>query len=268
MLRLARIAFRRGAVPVAVSREVAEWTERAFAVQNCLVIPNGIPIGDYQRPSVCRQVWRRSEGFNEEDVLFVSVARLEEQKNHAMLVEAFARGLKADARAHLLLVGEGVSRSSLERQVRELSLRGKIHFLGQRHDIPECLAASDVFVLASHNEGNPLCVMEAMAAGLPVVATAVGGVPELIPDQQYGLLVSPGDCDGLAAAMLWLLQNEATRRKIGASAAQSAMETFSAFGMARAYGELYEQILVPETRSLDMKGGQSQCVSALGESGR
>lgn len=268
MLRLGQMAFRHGVVAVAVSREVAEWAGHAYGVQNCTVIPNGIPIEDYQRASGCRQAWRTKEGFREDDVLFVSVARLEEQKNHRMLVEAFARRIGTEPRAHLVLVGEGSCRLSLERQSCELGLRDKVLFLGQRADISECLSAADVFVLASHNEGNPLCVMEAMAAGLPVVATAVGGVPELIVGQKSGLLVNPGDCDAFAAAMLMLFQDETMRRRIASSATQRALESFSASLMARAYGRLYERILIDETRPLDTKNGPSQYAATLGESRR
>ncbi len=240
---LTRLAFRQGVVPVAVSREVAEWVKRACGVRDCAVIPNGIPIADYQRFSISRKVWRKEQGFKDGDVLFVCVARLEKQKNHAMLLEAFARGLAAEPRAHLLLVGEGGRRGDLELRVRELRLDGKIRFLGQRSDVSEVLSAADVFVLASQNEGNPLALMEAMAAGLPVVATAVGGVPELLVDQRSGLLVRPGDCNGLAAAMLRLLQNAELRRTIAASAAQHALQAFSASQMAHAYMELYERVV-------------------------
>jgi glycosyltransferase involved in cell wall biosynthesis len=240
---LTRMAFRLGVIPVAVSHEVAEWVKRVCRVQNCLVIPNGIPIANYQRLSASRQAWRKEQGFKEEAVLFVCVARLEKQKNHAMLLEAFARGLTAQPYAHLLLVGDGACREGLELRARELRLPGRIHFLGQRSDVAEILGASDVFALASQNEGNPLALMEAMAAGLPVVATAVGGVPELIADQRTGLLVKPGDCHGLATAMLRLHQDVAMRRTLAAGAAQHAMQAFSADQMARAYTELYERIV-------------------------
>ncbi len=243
VLPLTRLAFRRGVIPIAVSGEVAEWVKLACAVQDCAVIPNGIPIADYQHLVATRTEWRSEHELRDDDVAFVSVARLEKQKNHAMLLEAFARAFGSEPRAHLLLVGDGDCRQALELRAWELGLEAKVRFLGRRADVPQILGAADIFVLASKNEGNPLAVMEAMAAGLPVVATAVGGVPELIVDQKSGLLVMPGDCDGLGVAMLRLFRNAPMRRAMAACATRQAFQTFSASRMAAVYMELYERIL-------------------------
>jgi glycosyltransferase involved in cell wall biosynthesis len=250
---LARMAYRGGVIPVAVSRDVADWLVGAYGVQNCMVIPNGIPIADYQRPAKLRRLWRTEQGYQEEDVLFVCAARLEKQKNQAMLLEAFAKGPATSRRAHLLLAGDGGQRPALEEQARELGLQGSVHFLGLRTDVCEIFAAGDVFVLPSHTEGNPLSLMEAMAAGLPVVATAVGGVPELVADQRSGLLVRPGDCVGLAAAMLFLLENPEMRRTMAAWAAQIAIRDFSASRMARRYAELYERMVASKAPPVDRR---------------
>jgi glycosyltransferase involved in cell wall biosynthesis len=242
VLPLTRLAFRRGVIPIAVSGEVAEWAKLVCGVPECLAIPNGIPVADYQRPVASRKALRKEHGLRDEDVALVCVARLEKQKNHAMLLEAFARALGAEPRAHLLLVGDGGCRKALELRACELGLESKVRFLGQRADVPQILGTADIFVLASQNEGNPLALMEAMAAGLPVVATAVGGVPELIVDRKSGLLVMPGDCEGLALAMLRLFRSAEMRRTMAACAAEQALQTFSASRMAQAYMELYERI--------------------------
>jgi glycosyltransferase involved in cell wall biosynthesis len=243
VLPLTRLAFRRGTVPIAVSVEVAEWVKMVCGVRNCLTIPNGVPIDDYRRHFDSRMAWRHAQRLSDEDVAFVCVARLEKQKNHAMLMEAFGRAFGAEPRAHLLLVGDGGCRTALEYRTRELGLEAQVRFLGQRNDIPQILGAADSFVLASQNEGNPLALMEAMAAGLPVVATAVGGVPELIVDRRSGLLVKPGDCDGLASAMLCLFRNASMRRTMAACAAEHALKTFNARRMADAYLQLYERLV-------------------------
>lgn len=243
VLPITRMAFRKGVIPVAVSNEVAAWVTRTCGVRDCLMIPNGIPIRDYQALSTSRCVWRKKQGFEEGDVLFVCVARLQRQKNHAMLLEAFARAFTSEPHAHLMLVGDGACKEHLQQRVHELRVADSIRFLGERSDVSEILRAADVFVLASQNEGNPLALMEAMAAGLPVVATAVGGVPELIADQRSGLLVKAGDADGLAAAMVRMLQNAEMRRTMGACAAQQALQAFSASRMAQAYMELYERMV-------------------------
>lgn len=243
MRPLGQLAFRQGVIPVAVSREVAVWLKHFQAVTNCLVIPNGIPISEYQHPSVSRQAWRKEHGFSDADVLLVCVARLEKQKNHAMLLKAFAHSFQPSGPGHLVLAGDGTCRQELELQVRELRLEHNVHFLGRRSDIPELLGASDVFVLPSQNEGNPLSLMEAMAAGLPVVATAVGGVPELLEDQKSGFLVAPGDWEAMGGAMLRLLENIEMRRTMAAFAVQQAVEIFGATHMAQEYMALYERSL-------------------------
>ena len=247
---LAQLAFQKKVIPVAVSHEVAQWMKQSHGVRDCLVIPNGIPVSDYQHPSVSRQVWRKEHGFGDAELLFVCVARLEKQKNHAMLLKAFAHAFQANGPGQLVLAGDGTCRPDLERQVRELHLEGKIHFLGRCTDIPELLGASDVFVLPSQNEGNPLALMEAMAAGLPVVATAVGGVPELLEDHKSGFLVAPGDWEAMGGAMIALLGNIEMRRRMAASAAQRAVEVFSATRMAQGYTELYERSLYTMTPDL------------------
>jgi glycosyltransferase involved in cell wall biosynthesis len=249
VLPLTRLAFRRGVIPVAVSAEVAAWLKRVCALRSCQVIPNGIPLADYQRPAACRAACRIEQGLTDEDVAFVCVARLEQQKNHAMLLDAFARALAREPRAHLWIVGDGACRTGLELRASALRLHGKVRFLGQRADVARILAAADVFVLPSHNEGNPLSLMEAMAAGLPVVATAVGGVPELIENDRSGLLVRPRDCDALGSAMVRVLRNARLRRTLGACAAERASDTFSASRMAHAYMELYERMMARGARA-------------------
>jgi glycosyltransferase involved in cell wall biosynthesis len=243
MWGLGRVAYRRGVIPVAVSGDVAEWVKHVYGVRDCMVIPNGIPIAEYQCPRTSREVWRRERGFQQSDVLYVCAARLAKQKNHAMLLEAFAQGPATNRSAHLLLAGDGECRLALEAQVRVLGLQGRVHFLGLREDVSEVLAAADAFVLASHAEGNPLSLMEAMAAGLPVVATAVGGVPEIVEHQKQGLLVKPQDCHQMAAAMVRLLQDPGTRLAMGRAASRRAEEEFSAARMGRAYRDFYEQLL-------------------------
>jgi glycosyltransferase involved in cell wall biosynthesis len=136
----------------------------------------------------------------------------------------------------------------LEARVRDLGLQQKIRFLGQLSSISDVLSAADVFVLASRNEGSPLSVMEAMSAGLPVVATAVGGVPELVEDQISGTLVRPSDCDGMAAAMLQLFHNTDTRKTMATRAAQRALRDFSLSRMVQGYTDLYERLVAEQVR--------------------
>jgi glycosyltransferase involved in cell wall biosynthesis len=207
------------------------------------VITNGIPTCSYAHPKTRWNEWRAREGFREDDVLFVCVARLASQKNHALLIKAFAEGPAADRRAHLVLIGDGELRKQLEGQAKGLGLSGQAHFLGLRNDIPDALGAMDVFVLSSDFEGNPLSVMEAMASSLPIVSTAAGGVPDLFENGNQGLLVPPGDCQALSRSMTFLLRNHEARYAMGLAAARRAREKFDVSAMVQAYEEVYENLI-------------------------
>ena len=241
-------AFNHGVVPVAVAEEVALSLKRLYGLQRCRVISNGIPTDYYAAPQTSRHEWRAREGFGENDVLFVCVARFAAQKNHALLLNAFSQGPASDPTAHLVLIGEGVLRESLEEQTHKLGLVRQVHFLGVRSDIPDVLGAMDVFTLSSDYEGNPLSVMEAMAAGLPVVATSAGGVPNLLENGKEGFIVQPGNAHDLSNAMSLLLGNRDLRRCLGTAAAQRARETFDVSAMVQAYEEMYETLLDPVHR--------------------
>ena len=243
-----RYAFNRGVVPVAVGEEVALSLKRLYGVRRCRVISNGIPTDHYARPQTSRQEWRRREGFGENDLLFGCVARFAPQKNHALLLKAFAQGPASDPTAHLVLVGEGVLQKQLEEQTRKLGLGRQVHFLGVRTDIPDVLGAMDVFALSSDYEGNPLSVMEAMAAGLPVVATAAGGVPNLLENGSEGFIVEPGNVRELSNAMSFLLRNRELRLSLGRAAARRARENFDVSAMVQAYEEMYEGLVDPAHR--------------------
>jgi glycosyltransferase involved in cell wall biosynthesis len=245
---LQRLAYRRGVIPVAVAREVANSMQRLYGIGNSRVVWNCIPTDLYASPQTSRQAWRVKQGFSEEDVLFVCVARFAPQKNHALLINAFAKGPASDPKAHLVLAGQGVLRAQLQERVNQLGLTGRVHFLGLRTDIPDVLGAADIFALGSDYEGNPLSVIEAMAAGLPIVSTAAGGVPELLQNGKQGFIVQPGQGKQLSEAMMTLLKDPGLRRTMGAAAAARAKEKFDVSAMVRAYEELYDEISVdPQT---------------------
>ena len=222
-----RWGFRAGVVPVAVAGEVARSFEETYGFPPAAVIPNGIDAARFDCAGT-REEWRRRNGFQPEDLLIVSVARLDPQKNPLGLVEAFERALTG---GHLLLAGDG----SLRDRIRG----GNVHCLGVRSDLPELLPACDLFALASHWEGRPMAVMEAMAAGLPVVATRAGGVPEIVGDA--GILVAPGDMAALADALAALARDARRRAAMGAAARARARE-FDAGRMVAAYAGLFEEV--------------------------
>lgn len=236
-----RVCFARGVVPVAIAVEVARSLERLYGIEQTVIIPNGVPVEAYGPAVEKRSNWRISQGFAPDDVIYVCVASLSPQKNHALLLEAFAKGLASDPRAHLVLAGDGPLKSGLEASAVRLGIGGHVRFLGLRQDIPDILNAADVFVLASDWEGNPLSVMEAMAAGKPVVATAVGGVPELVDPEVSGILVPPRDVASLSQALVRLMDPE-LRRKMGERGRTVALSRFGIERMARSYEELYERL--------------------------
>jgi glycosyltransferase involved in cell wall biosynthesis len=220
-----RLEFRRGTVPVAVAQEVAASFAEVYGFRP-RTIPNGIDTERFHQPDA-RTRWRAENGFAPDDVLIVSVARLEPQKNPLGLLDAFRR---AAVPAKLLLAGDGSLREQLT----------GAHLLGIRKDLPELLSACDIFALASHWEGHPLSVIEAMAAGLPVIATAVGGVPEIVGDA--GVLVEFGDTDAFVAALQTLVRDPERRRQLGAAARDRARR-FDVHAMVEAYSSLFEELV-------------------------
>jgi glycosyltransferase involved in cell wall biosynthesis len=234
-------AFRRAVRPVAVSREVAASVKRVYGVDCNTIVPNCIPVDDYRRKLTDRARWRQEERLDPDSILFTCVARLEPQKNPLLLVQAFAA--LNNPRTHLMILGEGSLRQELAAYIRLRGLERRVRLLGWRDDIPECLAASDVFVLCSSWEGNPLGVMEAMAANLPIIATAVGGVPELVESGQQGILAPSGDCAALTDAMRSLVHDPEKRTVMANAAHARAKAEFNVDRMIRGYETIYRTTL-------------------------
>ncbi len=175
-----------------------------------------------------RNALRASLGFAPADVVFVCVARFAPQKAHGDLLRALA--LVADPRVRLLLVGDdpfGDGRRAAEALARELGLLPRAVFAGIRRDVPALLAMSDAFVMASLWEGLGLVFLEAMAAGLPVLATRVSAVPEVVVDGETGLLVPPADPPALAGALARLAADPAWRERLGRAGAARVQERFA-----------------------------------------
>ncbi len=159
--------------------------------------------------------------------LIVSVGNLRKVKDQQTLIHAAHRLQQQGHTFHLLLVGDGQRRAALEQLTRDLNLADHITFMGRRADVSDILVDSDIKVLSSRSEGLPAAIMEAMAVGLPVVATAVGGVPELVQDGLTGLLVPPDDVPALADALATLLTNSSLRQQYGRAAQQRLLTHFA-----------------------------------------
>jgi glycosyltransferase involved in cell wall biosynthesis len=170
------------------------------------------------------------------------VARLTAQKAHALLFEAFAATPSLSS-AHLVVVGDGELRDELRGRVEALGLSGRVHFAGLRRDLGNVLSATDVFVMPSLWEGLPLSMVLAMGAGLPVVATRVAGIPEVVTDGVNGALVEPGSVAQLGAALGRLADDAALRARLGAAAREFVRPRFGAENYVDAITSLYESLL-------------------------
>jgi glycosyltransferase involved in cell wall biosynthesis len=223
---------------VAVSHDTAQHLIRKlhWPANKVQVIHNGVTCGPTgPQPNHAR---RAHEAGHERPVA-LTVARLDEQKGHRYLLEAAVQ--MPDVQ--FILVGDGPLRSSLEAQVQALGLADRVDFLGHRTDIRDLLASSDVFVLPSLYEGLPLSILEAMAAGKPVVATQVGGTAEVVLAGETGLLVPPSDSTALATAIRSVVTDRAFAQRLGSRGRVRVEREFSTAVMLRQVTSLYTELL-------------------------
>jgi len=170
------------------------------------------------------------------------VGRLHPQKGIPVLLNAFDPVLAKIPEAKLVLIGEGELSNDLKTQAQSLGLSRSVLFTGARTDIPDALAAMDIFILPSNWEGLPLALLEAMSAGLPTVAARVGGIPEVVIEGQTGLLVPPEDPQALTAAIVRLGQDKNMRHRMGQAGRKRVIEHFSAGPITKSLEALYENL--------------------------
>lgn len=185
-------------------RELLE--RRVVSPARLRIMPNGIEVGELPPEGADRAALRAELGLPQADVVWLSVGRLEPQKAHDVALHAVARLVREGRSLHLLIVGEGAQLAALEELRGCLGLEGHVTFLGYRNDVDALMRAADGLLLASRWEGLPNVILEALVAGLPVVATDVGGVRELVEDGVSGLVVPPDDPAALATAIVRLTE--------------------------------------------------------------
>lgn len=213
------------------------------------VAPSGIDLERFrqagQAGTDAERTSRRPPGFDcPADALVVgSVGWLTPVKGHRFLIEAVAHLKPRFPSLHLVIVGSGALREDFLALAGRLGLREAVHLPGARPDIAACLAAMDIFVLPSLNEGMGRALIEAMAAGRPVVASRVGGIPSIVDDRRTGLLVPPGEPEALAAALEMLLQRPDWRRELGTAASRSIGERYGAPAMVKTIESVYDRVL-------------------------
>jgi len=210
------------------------------------LIHNGIDIASfYMRFEAEKEEIKREYDLPLDKLIITCIANLQLQKGHKYLIRAL-RELKNKALDFLtLLVGDGPLRGELEKLVRGLGLEEQVHFLGSRdrEEIPKILAITDIFVLPSLWEGLPTAVIEAMAAGCPVVATAVGGTPEVVMDRETGFLINSRDPEALAQKIALLLKDSQLRQKMGEAGMRRIEEHFTLEKMVQNYEALYKNLM-------------------------
>lgn len=205
------------------------------------VIENGVDVRRFRdaQPAPLR----RDPGIPEAAPLVLSVGRLESIKGHRHLIRALAAPSLKGTDIVAVLAGDGADRAELERLAATLGLADRVRFLGARTDVPELMAACDVFVMPSDSEGLPFALLEAMAAGLPVVGTAVGKIPSLLENGRYGLVVPPRNPEALAEAIAQTLRHFPDSRERGVRAQAFVASRYGRDRMLRRYGRLYRNLL-------------------------
>jgi glycosyltransferase involved in cell wall biosynthesis len=220
-----------------------------FPEHRVAVIPNGVDI-DRFAPLPDTEAVRRELGIAATAPVMTIVAALRPEKNHSLFLDIAHRVLKRLPAARFLIVGDGPCRAPLEQQAGKLGIRDAVSFLGSRDDVPRLLSATDVFALTSHNEANPVSILEAMSIGRPVVATNVGSIHEAVENGVTGWLVPAGDARQFGNRVLQLLCDPLIARAMGDAGRQRVLEKWSLDGMVRGYESLIESTYAAKVLTL------------------
>lgn len=215
---------------VAVGNAVERAHKDRLRHTRCVVIPNPVEV-NLPLPPAERRAMRR-ELIGTKEVMLVSVGRLIPDKGYPDLLAAFAAIRRTHPKVALVIAGAGALKEPLQAQIDSLRLRGHAHLIGLHDDVPRLLAAADAYVSSSHCEGLPLSLLEAMAAGLPVVATDVGDVRAVLVDGT-GIVVPPYSPDALAESLRWVLENPERARTMGRTGQQHVRRSYGVDRWAR-----------------------------------
>jgi N-acetyl-alpha-D-glucosaminyl L-malate synthase BshA len=213
-----------------------EAHERLGIMKEVSIIPNFVDAEAYS-PAPCEEL----EG-NGRDVVVTHVSNFRPVKRIQDLVYAMSIVAKEAPGVRLMLVGDGPERHGIERLIDRLDLRGNVLLTGYRSDVPNLLRCSDIVVLCSETESAPLTLLEGMSCGLPVIATSVGGIPEIVDDGVNGFLVPPKHPEAIAEKILELNANGELRTRLGEAARRTVLERYTADKVVRQYEETYEKV--------------------------
>jgi glycosyltransferase involved in cell wall biosynthesis len=250
---------------IAVSRAAARFSHLlGFPEKRITVVPNGVDLSCFNG-KIDAFLMRKELGIGDEP-LVVTVSRLVKRKNPALLISAFARVLKVVPDAKLVIAGSGREEDSLSRQIKRLNITNSVLMLGglAKEKVAQLLAAADVFALPSKVESFGLALMEASAAGVPVVCSNSGGVPEVFQDGFNALLYPPGDDNAMAKAIICLIQDGELAKKISANAVETASKftwEMAAERTVRVYEEVLQENTSKSSCSASRKMGQFEDVT-------
>jgi glycosyltransferase involved in cell wall biosynthesis len=244
---------------IAVAASHGEYLveHEGFPANRVVVIPNGVDTAQYAPLREARTV-RHELGIDVDAPVVGIVAALRPEKNHELFLELARRVLRQLPNARFLIVGDGLCRADLERRAADMGLAPSVLFLGSRNDVPRLLAAMDLFTLTSHNEANPMSILEAMSVGLPIVATDVGSIHDAVTDGETGYLAPAGDSAQLTDRVLRLLMDNQERLAMGKAARQTVIDRWSIDSMVGGYERLIESIYARKMRCSKM---QSKSIS-------
>jgi glycosyltransferase involved in cell wall biosynthesis len=230
---------------IAVSRANAEYlvNTKRYPARKVAVIHPGSDLTRFVAPYQPPVGLKESFGFGADDPLLLVVGRLEPQKGHRVLLDAMPEIRRRFPRVRLVCVGEGSLRNSLQAQAHALAIEDAVRFVGYWPDVRDWLAVADLSVLPSFHEGMPVTPVESLAAGCPVVATAVDGTPEVVVHEQTGLTVPPGDAGALADAVCRLLGSPDLRRKLASAGRAWVLDRFSSQRMVERIQNFYLESL-------------------------
>ncbi|WP_058485655.1 glycosyltransferase family 4 protein [Defluviitalea phaphyphila] len=200
----------------------------------------GVPIEKYSCKDSNKQLKKEKMGFYKEDILVLSIGEFTKNKNQKQIIDAFAKIINSNL--HLLFVGDGAKEKNLKSYVKDMDLSKNIHFLGYRRDIPDILAISDIFILTSKREGLPRAMMEAMATGLPIIATDIRGSRDLVKDGVNGYLVKIDDINLTAKALEKLINDRELRNKMGLNS-QNIIKDYSIDKVLKEMKKIYEKYI-------------------------
>jgi glycosyltransferase involved in cell wall biosynthesis len=206
------------------------------------MIRNGIDTAAYREASD-PQALRKLLGIPLDAPVIGTVGRLVQIKRYDLLIRSFARVRRSCPKAHLILVGDGPQKLELQQLVAGLGIGDRVHFAGYQIDVNRYLHIMDCFALTSRSEGTPQAVLEASIAGLPVVASRVGGLPEVIDDGRTGILFEPGDEDTLTRELIGILLDKDRARRLGEAASIRVQSLYGVGRMAKEYHNHYLRLL-------------------------